>query len=413
MMINMNIFISHHIGKDEKLALILQYSLKKRGIKGFIAERKQEYELLIIDKIKNEIKNSSYFVAIITKHGLTSASVHEEIGYAIGFDIPVILMVEESVDEQGVLIHGKESYYFERRFFETESDEISKYILSKGIPKKKRSNQLKRTKEKDQYQQFNPTQKITRLTKDSIKAFQEHKFKHKILNLKNNERYYSLPNKIKINVFENNKRKERFFLFTCDELKTDASVREIKENIRDFIFKNISLKGNWKSMCLISVYGNVTKLRIQNFYDGINYPQSKTKQNTTVVLDPAIIYHGLGQGGLAHSKGDLNYPSSLPKFFIHKLKSKDDIVGRIGIIEDFIDEHEKIFQNVSNLKTYEKKYQIIPREKVKEKQEIQRKKEEKRRKKRWKMVKRRAPARRRPIRGGYGGNPAYIGTPKE
>jgi len=218
----MKVFISHNIGKDEKIERILQLSLKKRGITGYIAQRKQEYELLIIDKIKNQIENSDYLIAIITKYGLKSASVHEEIGYAIASDVKVILMVEESVDEQGVLIHGKEAYYFNRPFFEIESDDISKYIISKGIPAKRKKSKVKQPKEKDQYQQYSPAQKIRKLTNDSINAFKEHQFKHRSVIVKKHEREYYLPDKLKINIFENKKRKERFFFFAYDEIKNES-----------------------------------------------------------------------------------------------------------------------------------------------------------------------------------------------
>lgn len=409
----MKVFISHHIGKDEKLAGILQLSLKKRGITGYIAQRKQEYELLIIDKIKNQIENSDYLVAIITKHGLKSASVHEEIGYAIASDVKVILMVEEFVDEQGVLIHGKESYYFESRFFEIESDDISKYILSKGIPKKSKNSKVKQTKEKDQYQQYSPAQKMRKLTNDSINAFKEHQFKHKIITVKkDDERGYNLPDKLKINIFENKKRKERFFFFPHDELKNKYQILEINSIVRYFIFENLSLTDKWKNMCFLLIHGTVTKQRISNNYDELHQEEYRTNQNTTILLDFPVIYHGLGQGGLTRSRRYWNYSSSIPKFFAHKTKSKDDIVAKIGFIEDFIDEHENIFKNVPKLKKFEWDYQIIPKE-------IDRQKEEKRREKRNKKLgigkakRLRARPRMYSRRGGYGGNPAYVGTPKE
>lgn len=99
---------------------------------GYLAEARPEYELLIRDKIKNEIESSDYLVGIITDNALHSASVHEEIGYAIGKDIPVLLMVEKGLKEKGVLIYGKELEYFTEKFFNTHCEAMIKFLKKKG-----------------------------------------------------------------------------------------------------------------------------------------------------------------------------------------------------------------------------------------------------------------------------------------
>lgn len=137
----MKVFISHTFQEsDQKLASILNERLKIHEIEGYIAERKKEYELLIRDKIKNQIQSSDYLVAIITEFGLNSASVHEEIGYAIGIDVPVILMVAQNVKEKGVLIYGKEPEYFDTKSFEKHADNIVEFIKEKG--ERKKSDQI-------------------------------------------------------------------------------------------------------------------------------------------------------------------------------------------------------------------------------------------------------------------------------
>ncbi len=93
-------------------------------MEGYLAEKRPEYELLITDKIKNEIISSDYIVAIITEYGLISASVHEEIGFGIGENVPVLLLVEEGLKEKEVLIYGKELEYFTEEFFESHSRNI-------------------------------------------------------------------------------------------------------------------------------------------------------------------------------------------------------------------------------------------------------------------------------------------------
>ena len=320
-------------------------------------------------------------------------------------------MVEESVDEQGVLIHGKEPYNFDRSFFEVEADDISKYILNKGVPKKSKRAKAIPIKEKDQYQQYSPSEKLNKIKKDIIKAFQEHQFQHKRIQIESSRRHYTTEEKIKLDVFENTKRKERFYALPYNELKNTSQVNEMNNIVRYFIFSNLSLKEKWKNIFFVIVHGNVTKQRINDYYEKLHHNEFRTTQNTTIGLDFPIIYHGLGQGNLSKGRRYWNFSSSLPKFFVYNVKSKDDIVGRIGLIEDFIEEHKNIFKNVSKLKSNQKQYQIIPKEIERQKQEKRRKIEEKKREIR--KAKRWARPRRYSHRGIYTGNPAYIGTPKE
>lgn len=131
------IFISHTFTKDDQeLGSRFAGYLSEKKMKGYLAEKEQEYVLLIGEKIKHEIRTSDCLVAIITSEGLKSASVHEEIGFAMGRNIPVILMVKETLKGGGVLIHGKELEYFNETNFESRSQKIIKYIQD-NIRKKK------------------------------------------------------------------------------------------------------------------------------------------------------------------------------------------------------------------------------------------------------------------------------------
>ena len=129
----MQVFISHKIEGDAEFGIQLQKSLAKEDIFGYIAELKQEYDILISEKIKGEIYKSKYLIAIITEHSLNSASVHEEIGYAIGKDIPVLLMIEESVEGEELLNFGKKHELFKKEFFSSHADKITKFIKEKEI----------------------------------------------------------------------------------------------------------------------------------------------------------------------------------------------------------------------------------------------------------------------------------------
>ena len=102
-------FISHAFGgADEELAGALKKDLAAAGLEGYMAEKEQRYDLLISDKIRHEIDESDWLVAIITERGLASASLHEEIGYALKGGARVALMIEEGVEKRGMLVYGKE-----------------------------------------------------------------------------------------------------------------------------------------------------------------------------------------------------------------------------------------------------------------------------------------------------------------
>ena len=131
----MKVFISHAFGGgDESLANTLKEDLGAAGIDGYLAEKAQRYDLLISDKIKQEIGGSGWLVAIITKRSQASASVHEEIGYALGKGVEVALMVEEGVEKSGVLVYGKEYEIFSVPKFDVHSKKVAGFIRNTPRP---------------------------------------------------------------------------------------------------------------------------------------------------------------------------------------------------------------------------------------------------------------------------------------
>jgi hypothetical protein len=124
----LRVFISHSF-HEQSLAETLETLLNDEDIIGYMAERVKEYELLIIDKIKKEISESDFLIAIITNDGIASPSVNQEIGYAQGKDVSVIIMMEEGVKNTGVLVHGKELEYFKKDEFSESCLKVIQYLL--------------------------------------------------------------------------------------------------------------------------------------------------------------------------------------------------------------------------------------------------------------------------------------------
>ena len=123
------VFISHHFS-DESLAETLLNVLKEENIKAYMAQKVKRYELLIIKKIMDEISESDCLVAIFTVNMMSSSSVNQEIGYALGKEKPVIVMVEKGLKKvEGVFMHGREFVEFTRPTFSQNCLEVRQHLL--------------------------------------------------------------------------------------------------------------------------------------------------------------------------------------------------------------------------------------------------------------------------------------------
>ena len=137
----MNAFISFD-ASDSQLAYELKKHLEENEIKGYLFDQDRQYDSPLGDKIKSAINDSQALVAIITKKS-NSPSVHEEIGYALGKEKSLILMLEKDA-EDGVLSHEREKEIFTRDCFQHNCKNIVKYL--KKIP----LNDTRLTTEKSQ-----------------------------------------------------------------------------------------------------------------------------------------------------------------------------------------------------------------------------------------------------------------------
>ena len=131
----MKVFITHAFGgDDEPLANTLKKDLGAAGIDGYLAERTPRYDLPISDKIRREINESDWLVAVITGRSHASASVHEEVGYALGRGVRVALMVEEGVEAAGVFTYGREYARFSVPKFGEHSRRMATFIADSPPP---------------------------------------------------------------------------------------------------------------------------------------------------------------------------------------------------------------------------------------------------------------------------------------
>jgi hypothetical protein len=143
----MKVFISHTFSEQDKmLSSTLKNALEKNGIDGYEAENQKKYDELIRNKIIEEIKSSDHMVAILTKQASDSASVNQELGYALREGISPIIMLENNAT-QGVLTFGIDPEEFTINSFNESCVRVIQHIQQKG-PRSKYAENLDEAIEK-------------------------------------------------------------------------------------------------------------------------------------------------------------------------------------------------------------------------------------------------------------------------
>ena len=125
----MGVFISFDTC-DSNLAYQLKDYLRDKGITSYLFDQNKQYDSTLHNKIANAINGSQTLVAIITKE-TCSPSVHEEIGYALGKEKSLIVMLEEDA-EDGVLSHEREKEQFTKECFEQSCKVVAGFLKQKS-----------------------------------------------------------------------------------------------------------------------------------------------------------------------------------------------------------------------------------------------------------------------------------------
>jgi O-acetyl-ADP-ribose deacetylase (regulator of RNase III) len=123
----MKVFISHAFS-DEGLAFKLKDILAQGGITSYLAQEKPEFGKQLPDKILKSISDSDYVIVIITTKAKESASVQNEIGYALGKHIKIIIMSEEK-EYVNPIIGNPEQQIFTREDYIEKCERVRKFLL--------------------------------------------------------------------------------------------------------------------------------------------------------------------------------------------------------------------------------------------------------------------------------------------
>ncbi|MFC1786843.1 toll/interleukin-1 receptor domain-containing protein [Halobacteriota archaeon] len=130
------VFISHST-KDMDIVHELCISLEFVEIEPYVSEYDPEPGEELSQKIKNNIDDSEYVVALLTDDGIRSQWVNHEIGYADKAGKKIIPIVEEGVKVSGFL-KSKEYIRFNRSAPSEAFDIIMSRLQNLKIGKKKK-----------------------------------------------------------------------------------------------------------------------------------------------------------------------------------------------------------------------------------------------------------------------------------
>ena len=108
----MKVFISHST-KDMHLVEEFKKLVEAKGIEAYVAVKDVQPGGVLSDKLVKNIQTSNCLVAILTKDGVMSGTLQNELGVAKASKIRIVPLVEEGVNPEGVLA-GIEQVRFNR-----------------------------------------------------------------------------------------------------------------------------------------------------------------------------------------------------------------------------------------------------------------------------------------------------------
>ena len=108
----MKVFISYST-KDMHIVEEFKKLVEAKGIEAYVAAKDVQPGGVLWDKLEKNIRTSNCLVAIMTKDGVMSGTLQNELGVAKANKIRIVPLVEEGVDPKGVL-SGIEQLKFDK-----------------------------------------------------------------------------------------------------------------------------------------------------------------------------------------------------------------------------------------------------------------------------------------------------------
>jgi hypothetical protein len=135
------VFISHST-RDQGLVIALTNLLSKFEIEVSVAEWYLEPGERLDKKVFEQIDKSDCVVALLTRNGIRSNWVQQEIGYSLDKKL-VIPIVEKGIDQKDLAaLKGKEYIEYDSHQYQQDLIKLSTYVKSLKLKKEEREKVL-------------------------------------------------------------------------------------------------------------------------------------------------------------------------------------------------------------------------------------------------------------------------------
>lgn len=136
------VFISHS-AQDQGLVISLANLLSKFGVDVSVAEWYLTPGERLDEKVFEQINKSDCIVALLTRNGMRSSWVQQEIGYSLKQDKPVIPMVEKGIESKDLAaLQGREYIEYDRYQYQQALSKLSTYVKSLKLKKEEKEKVL-------------------------------------------------------------------------------------------------------------------------------------------------------------------------------------------------------------------------------------------------------------------------------
>jgi len=136
------VFISHST-RDQGLVIYLANLLNKFGVETVVAEWYLTPGEPLDKKVFDRIDKSDCVVALLTRNGIRSNWVQQEIGFSLKQDKPVIPIVEKGIDLKDLAaLQGKEYIEYNQYQYQEALIKLSTYVKSLKLKKEDKEKAL-------------------------------------------------------------------------------------------------------------------------------------------------------------------------------------------------------------------------------------------------------------------------------
>lgn len=136
------VFISHS-AQDQGLVISLANLLSKFEVDVSVAEWYLTPGECLNDKVFGQIKKSDCIVALLTRNGMRSSWVQQEIGFSLQQGKTVIPIVEKGIEPKDLAaLQGREYIEYDRYEYQQALNKLSTYVKSLKLKKQEKEKAL-------------------------------------------------------------------------------------------------------------------------------------------------------------------------------------------------------------------------------------------------------------------------------